>query len=120
MKKISFIVLSVTLILLSKSAHACRYVIEKTKKIDELQRVALANFADKKNLSVQNYSFSYFESKPTPMCPEELTYEASYNVVYTDNSSKCFADIKVKKVESWTDDLNVYTVTGANSAKCNR
>lgn len=120
MRKISFVVLSVALILLSKSAHACSYIIEKTKKIDELQKVALANLSDKKNLSVQNYSFSYFESKPTPMCPEELTYEASYHVVYNDNPSKCFADIKVKKVESWIDDLSVYTVTGANSARCLR
>jgi len=120
MKFLFFTLLVSIIVVQSNVSMACSYVIDEPKKIEELQRVALANLGEKDVMAVQAYGFSYFESKPTPMCPDELTYEASYDVVYKYGLNKCFATVKVKKIESWIDDSDSYIVTGVKSSQCEK
>jgi len=86
-----------------------------------LENVALASLGDSKALSSSIDNFSFFESKPTPMCPEELTYNAVVTASYKYGLNNCTVELAVKKVESWGNaDLDTYTVTGRKSASCKK
>ncbi len=103
------------------SAKACSYYIDQVKKTAELEKVALATLEGSTILSSTVNSFSFFESKPTPMCPEELTYNATFAVNYNDGLNNCIAELKIKKVESWSAlDEDNYTVSGRKAALCKK
>lgn len=117
----TFILLTTLFISLqSYNAFACTYRIDEEAKSKELKTVALAYLGDSKITSVVVDSFSFFESKPTAMCPEELTYKAEITVAFSNATSNCVANLKVTKIESWVEDYSNYIVTGANLARCAR
>lgn len=120
MKTITSLLALVLMTFQSYTAYACTYDINKEQKSEELKEVALADLVGENIISAQVVKFSYYESKPTPMCPEEMTYEATINVYFKSGMTKCYADVKVTKVESWKDDFSSYTVTGKKHAHCNR
>ncbi len=105
------------------TAQACSYYIDKAKKSNELQKVVLASLGEVRIQSVSVKDFSFFESKPTPMCPEEMTYNATVAVTYkpaNQNSSElCSGDITIKKIEPWTKSgVDTYSVSGKKAVVC--
>jgi len=102
-------------------ANACSYHIDEAKKSAELEKVAVASLGGLKILSSSAGNFSFFESRPTSMCPDELTYNAVVTVSYEDELNMCTVELAVKKVESWGDsDQDTYTVTGRDNANCKK
>jgi hypothetical protein len=102
-------------------ASACSYQIDQAKKIAELTKIAYASLepAIIRTHTVNNFSF--FESKPTPMCPEEMTYSADVSIGYEVGTTYCWVDLTVKKIESWGElDQDSYIVSGKKTARCNR
>jgi hypothetical protein len=121
MKSFMFLVVSLGITLTANLANACSYAINEVKKSAELQSVALGSIDGEKILSSAVSKFSYFESKPTPMCPDELTYNAIVSATYEVGMNVCSVELKIKKVESWTtNDLDTYSVTGRQSARCKK
>ena len=106
----------------AKQASACSYEIDQAKKSAELKKVAIASLGVSKIFQSKVSNFSYFESKPTPMCPEELTYVATVTASYKYGLNVCDVELSVKKVEPWGNktDLDTYTVTGRNNTKCTK
>jgi hypothetical protein len=102
-------------------ANACSYQIDEAKKSTELRKVAIANLGGSKILSSSVSDFSFFESKPTRMCPDELTYNATVTVSYKNGLNECSVELAVKKVESWGEsDQDTYTVSGRKNARCKK
>ncbi len=102
-------------------ANACSYQIDEAKTTVELKKIALASLGGSKILSSSVSGFSFFESKPTPMCPEELTYNAVVTASYQYGLNTCTVELSVKKVESWGDsDQDTYTVAGRKNASCKK
>lgn len=100
-------------------ANACSYHIDEVKKSAELQSVAVASLGEAKVLTTAVSKFSFFESKPTPMCPDEMTYNAVVTASFEQNGRICTVELAVKKVEPWAkSDLDTYTVEGRKNATC--
>ena len=118
MKNFVWIALASGLSLAASNAQACTYRVDSAQISNELLQIGRAQFS--KGLtssSVKN--FSYFESKPTPMCPEEMTYTATVTIEQETSNSICRGDVQVKKVDPWTDeDVVRYEVTGGNNLIC--
>lgn len=87
---------------------------------EELKQVGLSSLSHFRINDAIISSFRFYESKSTPMCPEELTYEAKIKVSYKDNTMKCTMALFVKKVESWKEFLNHYTVKRIEPELCER
>jgi hypothetical protein len=108
----------------SSFASACMYHIDPVAKAAELKTVALASLGvnEASLISAEVLSFNYFESISTPMCPEELTHTAKFQVTYTQNSSQCVVELEVKKVEPFVsqNDEDTYSIKGQKSARCTR
>lgn len=105
----------------SASTLACMYVIDEAKKSAELKAVALASLGDVTVINSDVSNFKFFESKPTPMCPEEMTYTAEVAATFRRGTDACIVRLSVKKVEPWKNsDLDVYSITGRDSSEdCN-
>jgi len=103
------------------SAEACTYVIDQDAKSAELKQVALASLGSVTLLEASVVDFTYHESKPTPMCPKELTYQATINVAYENGLNTCDVALAVVKVEPWADsDTDTYRVSGRRTARCRK
>lgn len=101
------------------TADACSYSIDEAKKSVELQKVALASLGDYEVLSTSVSNFSFYESKPTQMCPEEITYNAVVTVSFKYRMNTCTFELAVKKVEAkGKSDLDTYTITGRKKFLC--
>lgn len=109
MKNSKIAVLSIlgALTIQNSTAEACSYYINEVQKRNEL----IAAAASHKNLELTDVKkvaiadFQWFESKPTPMCPEELTYVATVSLKYVDNTAtfprSCTTNLKATKIENW-------------------
>lgn len=106
----------VSSLLAASGALACSYYIDEAKIKSDLAAKVVEHF----NLSEQNVTatnvtkFNWWESKPTPMCPEELTYEATVSVSFVSDDALthgCTAIAKVTKVEPWTPEHKPATYT---------
>lgn len=99
------LILSALLVLgVQQSAEACSYVINDVGAKNDLAAAALTHLGvtiDKLH-STEVSQYRWFESKPTPMCPEEITYESTYKLGYELSSLVgCSATVKVTKIEPW-------------------
>ncbi len=86
------------------SADACSYVINDIGAKNDLAAAALTHLGV--NIDQLNHTevsqYRWFESKPTPMCPEEITYESTFKFGYELSSLVgCSASVKVTKIEPW-------------------
>ncbi len=84
----------------SSHALACSYVVDDLATKNELAAKALTeleiDITDDVSIAISDYN--WWESKPTPMCPEELTFTATVTVGH----NQCFQTVKVTKVSPWT------------------
>lgn len=121
MKKVFITAIAMWGLTVANSANACTYKIDEAVKSAELQKVALSSLGNITVLSSSVSNFSFFESKPTPMCPEELTYNGVVTASIKYLQSTCIVKLDVKKVESWSEsDLDTYTVTGRKNINCSK
>jgi hypothetical protein len=115
---------AITLVLASAvPAQACSYFIDMAKKGEELKAVALAGLQYEQLVSAEVKSAKFFESKPTRMCPDEITYDATIDVAYRTRMNMCIVSLQVRKVEPWdteTSDTDTYTITGRCKAACKK
>jgi hypothetical protein len=101
-------VLTVVSAVSSGAALACSYYIDPVAVKNDLAAATLTKL--KVNIEdvtkVKFTDFGFFESKPTPMCPEEMTYFGTIRVNFTnvqDPLTKgCTAEVKVTKVATWS------------------
>ncbi len=97
----------------ASKSHACTYMVDELGKKNELASYFLTTmnigidevFSKVTKLEIKDFSF--FESKSTPMCPEEMTYSAQIEMAYFDNGY-CFANTVVTLVEGWGEDSYRY------------
>lgn len=112
-------ILSLGVIFGSHAADACSYTIDQAAMKKELETVVAAGLKGVTKVSAVTTEFSYYESKPTPMCPEEMTYNAKVSVRYGTGATRCQEDFSIKKIESWSaTGENVYTVSGSRLPRC--
>ncbi len=112
-------ILSLGLIFGSQAADACSYIIDEAEMKRELETVVAAGLKGVTKVSVVTTEFSFYESKPTPMCPEEMTYTAKVSVRYGMGETRCQEEFSIKKIESWSPPgENVYTVSGGKFPRC--
>lgn len=105
----------------AQDLFACSYMIDGVSKSAELEKVALASLGDVKILDSALSDFSFFESKPTPMCPEELTFSLTLSVAYESAMNVCAGQLKITKIEPWVSGLDdIYHVSGRNSFRCKK
>ena len=108
------------------NASACSYQIDEKAKKAELTEVAKASLGlvkTDKFYGAEVTDFKFWESKPTPMCPEELTYELTSTLRFKKGMNDCLADLKVVKIEPWNNNQgakDVYEVSGRASTVCKK
>lgn len=99
------ILLSAVLVLgIQQRANACTYLINDIGAKNDLAAAALTHLGvsidQLRNTEVSEYR--WFESKPTPMCPDEITYESTFKFGYELSSLVgCSASVKVTKIDPW-------------------
>lgn len=99
---------------LSIGAEACSYYINEIQKKNELTAAAASHLQLELSVVSKNSveSFSWVESKPTPMCPEELTYRALVTLEYEDPTATfprpCVSQMTVVKIEDWKTHISDY------------
>ena len=104
-------------------ASACTYFVDNQAAENDLAAAAVshlgASLAYVEDLSIDH--FRWFESISTPMCPQELTFEATVTVTYQNNlgtfPEDCKATVSVVRVDDWTTNIETFTFTIA-SQKC--
>jgi hypothetical protein len=121
--------LFILLSLFVNSAFACTYFINEITAKKELTAVVEATLKagnDNASVEAEIVSFKWFESISTPMCPEELTFEAELNVrkqiIHSSGYRQtCMGTVNIVKTEDWkTYNSDSYTVTGHNNLRCTR
>lgn len=112
-------ILSLGVIFGSQAADACSFTVDQAAMKKELETVVAAGLKGVTKVSAVTTEFSYYESKPTPMCPEEMTYTAKVSVRYGAGETRCQEEFSIKKIESWSPSgENVYTVSGGKFPRC--
>lgn len=101
------------LVCASTQSQACSYAVNEVGIKNQLA----AHFLTTLNIGIDEVltqvqkleisNFSYFESKPTMMCPEEMTYSMNINIKYM-GSGYCMASALVTLVEGWGADSYRY------------
>lgn len=108
MKNLAILTASITTCaVFSSQAIACSYYINQVEKKNELMAAAASHL----NVSLEDTTqfkvrgFNFFESKPTPMCPEEMTYNLTFDLAYMDTTAlrptQCSVTLEAKKIEDW-------------------
>lgn len=120
MKKTLLTLTTVFSLFTANSALACSFFIDDARVNAELTKVAVASLGDVEVLSAEATDMNWVISKPTIMCPEELTYNAKIDVVYESGLNQCAGQLTIKKIESWTSDENTYQISGSNSFRCKK
>ena len=106
----------------ANNALACTFVINDIAVKNDLAAHLLTELgvtvAQVNHVEISDYDWHI--SIPTPMCPEELTYTATYDVSFERSELVgCSAKAKVTKVEPWTaEGRDSYTVEFAQAASC--
>lgn len=122
MKKMLLIFGAVLTLVAAKNASACSYFIDEEAVKGELIKVVEAglNTTDK-ILGSKVSEFSWRESISTPMCPEELTFEATV-VTMTDDGGglPCHLATQITKIADWASDTPqaTYKVKAIGSPSC--
>jgi hypothetical protein len=112
MKKIINLILASSTMIFSLTAFPCSYFINEVAAQNDLIASAStelqAGLQDWKSISLK--SFRWYESISTPMCPEEMTFEATVMFEYkTSGVADCYQTISVKRVDNWTNQDQTYT-----------
>ena len=114
-------ILSLGVIFGSQAADACSYTVDQAAMKKELETVVAAGLKGVTKVSAVTTEFSYYESKPTPMCPEEMTYTAKVSVRYRTGETRCQEEFNIKKIESWSPSgESVYTLSKGIFPRCFR
>ena len=120
--KMNLSLIALATALFSLGASACSYFVDQEKAKTELTKIALLALGEEK-AEVINATFSFFESRPTLMCPEEMTYVSEVEVQLQRDGSTCRGLLKATKVEPWgalADKFPVrYEVAGLRAMVCN-
>jgi hypothetical protein len=111
--KMSFLNALIGMMMASVSplALACSYYINETAVKNDLGAKLLTELKISIDdvTSVEVSDFSFFESKSTPMCPDEMTYLSTFQISFNNASDPlakgCVAIAKVTKVEPWVEGL---------------
>ena len=123
MKNLALFIASMALgATLASPALACTYYINQIEKKNELMAASASllkvSLEDTKQLEVRGFSF--YESKPTPMCPAEMTYKGVVSMTYMDTTAlrptQCSVVLEVKKIEDWVSHIEQYEFDSAQPA----
>lgn len=122
---------ALAVLLAGEMSLACTYHVDKESRNQEMLTLAKVSI-DKGNVekikyeTIETANFYFFESKPTPMCPDELTFVAEYAITYHENDYdphgwKCKGSVKVTKIEPWVVGAEVtFKVVGHDAFDCKR
>jgi hypothetical protein len=121
MKKIMAVLAT---LLCMQSALACRYYIDENQASKELVQIAIAAVESGnstfKVVSHQKMTFDFFESKPTAMCPEEITITAEFYMTAKTRSGNCHGVVEVIKIGPLGKGDVTYKVNGLGKFRCDR
>jgi hypothetical protein len=116
--------------LLSMTSHvlACRYYVNEKANKETMRAVLLASIeggSDEIKAEASLTTYTWFESISTPMCPEELTHKASFDVVkkiMTPGAymQSCVGKVKVTKIDDWKTRKVSFIIEGENQLRCTR
>ncbi|MGE0174991.1 MAG: hypothetical protein AB7T49_19515 [Oligoflexales bacterium] len=108
---------------MSAQAFACSYYIDNLQKRNEL----IAAVASELKVGLETTtklaidSYKWWESIPTPMCPDELTFIANVKVEYItigETSDKCAAYLAVTKKENWKENSDSFSFEKLSEVVC--
>ena len=121
-----FSVATIVALTISPKSFACSYFINPIAVENELGALGLTNLEVPLSelRSIEFSNVRWWESVSTPMCPEEMTYEASFQVKWQKKASKeiCSAAVKVTKTEPWigedrSPEIKIETLSGPNCSR---
>lgn len=99
----------------SGNASACTFIIDDNAEQNDLIASAVSHLG----LSLSEVSeigssaYSWTITKPTPMCPEEITHTAEVTFSYTNEEGQaCVAELSVTKADSWVSAYDRYSFEG--------
>lgn len=103
-------------------SQACTYFVNDIAAKNDMAAHLLTDLRitlDQLRTSVTS-DYSWHESISTPMCPEELTYTATFDLGYElSDLVGCGAKAKVTKVEPWVRGSDAtYTIEYINMPSC--
>lgn len=105
MKKIFFAALSVGFAVMASQGEACSYFIDELAAKNRLvAAVATEHGATLDALDIQAIDgFCWYESKSTPMCPDEITYKARIAFSLKGSATGPIHLVNVTEIDSWED-----------------
>ncbi len=109
---------------ISSNALSCSYFIHQIGQKNDLAAATASHLnvslEDVTSLRITEYRF--WESIPTPMCPEEITHEATIELTYNDVTALvptvCDAKFKATKLDNWESNTATYRYDELHPRSC--
>ena len=106
----------VSLVVTFSQASACSFfisdIVEKNNIIASTASHFQIEVAEAYEIEISDYE--WFVSIPTPMCPEEITHQASVKFHYysAEEQRNCVVEVDVVKKDNWENQTKTYDYVG--------